>query len=236
MIKGILFDKDGTLIEFNSLWIDSTYEFLKNITEIYNQESKLEELAFKVGLEGKTVREDSALAGKTSADLARIISNTLAVDFDWILKELNDFYYRKIKENPEKIKPVCDLTELFAQLKSSGLKIGIVTADNYDVTQYILEVLQLLEYVDFIATADLYERKPNVEALQVFCNQYDIELDEVIHVGDTSIDMEFSKHCLYGVGVLTGIGSASLLSTYTPYVLNNVAELVNQDGKVTFPA
>ncbi|MEK5036948.1 HAD family hydrolase [Sporosarcina sp. FSL K6-3457] len=236
MIKGILFDKDGTLIEFNSLWIDSTYEFLKNITQIHNQESKLEELAFKIGLEGQTVREDSALAGKTSADLADIISNVLMVDFDGILKELNHFYYQKIKENPEKIKPVCNLSALFTQLKSNGLKIGIVTADNYDVTKYILEVLQLLEYVDFIATADLYERKPHVEALQVFCHQQNLELDEVIHIGDTSIDMEFSKHCLYGVGVLTGVGSASLLSTYTPYVLNNVADLIDHDGKVTFPA
>jgi phosphoglycolate phosphatase len=236
MIKGILFDKDGTLIEFNSLWIESTYEFLESITRIHNQEDKLAEIAYNVGLEGKTVREDSALAGKTSGDLAEIISATLEVECESILKELDRFYYEKVKQNPGNIKPVCDLQQLFGQLKSNGLKIGIVTADNYDVTKYILDMLKLTEQVDFIATADLYDKKPNIEALQVFCHEQNLQFDEVIHIGDTSIDMEFSKHCSYGVGVLTGIGTKPALLKYTPYVLNNVAELINQDGGLSLPA
>lgn len=236
MIKGILFDKDGTLIEFNSLWIDSTYEFLEMITNEHKQAHKLEALAFEIGLEGNVVREDSALAAKTSADLADIISRILSIDFDHVLHTLNHFYYEKTIQNPERIRPVCDLATLFRQLKSNHIKVGIVTADNYDVTKYILDVLQLSEYVDFIATADLYEKKPHSEALQVFCTEHQLTRNEVIHIGDTSTDMEFSRHCSYGIGVLTGLGSTSLLKNYTPYVLNNVSELIDQEGRVKLPA
>ena len=102
------------------------------------------------------------------------------------------------------------------------------------MTQFTLNHLGINEYVDFIATADTYEKKPNVEAMQVFCEKFNLERNEIIHIGDTKVDMEFSKHGLLGVGVLSGVSSEKTLRKYTPYVINTIEYLFDREGNFIF--
>ena len=238
MIKGILFDKDGTLIKFNSLWIDSTYKMIHSIVSEFtkkNIEEICEEIARAVGLHGNQVKEDSILAGQTSEDLSMVVATVLNADKAMIHERVKDFYYKSVVENSDEIQAVCDLPSLFKQLKKNKLKIGIVTADNSDVTKFTMQKLGIEPYVDFLATADLYDKKPGREAMQVFCEKFDLQTNEVIHIGDTAVDMEFSKHGLLGIGVLSGVSSEETLKQFTPYVINSVAELVDSNGKLHIP-
>lgn len=235
MIKGILFDKDGTIVEFNRMWIDSTYKFLQRITERHNQRNKLEKIAFQIGLDGKTVRENSLLAGYTSLELADVISKTLCLERGSVQKELDQFYLENIKNHPKNIKPVCDVKKLFSILQENNYKIGIVTADNYDVTVFTLSHLGILSNIDFIATAELYQPKPHPEALHAFCEKFHMNSNEVIHIGDTIVDLEFAKHCQYGIGVLSGTSSKDTLLKATPFVLNHIGDLLDAEGNVQLP-
>ena len=54
-IKGILFDKDGTLIEFGSMWISISKNVIGDVLEKYNidgGESLMEELLLKKDVSG----------------------------------------------------------------------------------------------------------------------------------------------------------------------------------------
>ena len=237
MIKGILFDKDGTLIEFNSFWVESAYAMIHSIVSEYSKDNMIEksqEIARLIGLDGNDVKEDALLAAYTSEDLAIVISNSLQVDRNLIHRKINDFFYEEVVTKSDNMKAVGDLVALFKKLKKRHFRIGIVTADNLDVTQFTLNKLGINQYVDFIATADTYKKKPNVEAMQVFCDQFHLQWNEVIHIGDTMVDMEFSKHGLLGVGVLSGVSSEETLRKFTPYVLKTVEDLFDSEGKFLF--
>ncbi|WP_249872377.1 HAD family hydrolase [Oceanobacillus saliphilus] len=238
MIKGVLFDKDGTLVEFNSLWVNSTYTMIHSIVSKYMKkdiEETSQKIATAVGLTGNQVKEDSILAGKTSEDLAHVIANMLGADKNAIHEQVNQFYYQSVVENSDEIQAICDLPSLFKKLKKNGLKVGIVTADNADVTEYTIQKLGIERYVDFMGTADLYDKKPGAEAMEVFCKKFNLQSDEIIHIGDTSVDMEFSKHGLFGIGVLSGVSSEETLKQYTPYVIDSVAELIDTNGRFRIP-
>ena len=64
MIKGILFDKDGTLIEFNSLWVESAYAMIHAIVSEFAKDNRIEksqEIARLIGLDGNDVKEECPL-------------------------------------------------------------------------------------------------------------------------------------------------------------------------------
>ncbi|AXI10294.1 HAD-IA family hydrolase [Oceanobacillus sp. 143] len=237
MIKGILFDKDGTLIEFNSLWVESTYEMIHTLVKEYantDYAQKCEEIANLIGLEGHQVREDSILASGTSEQMSATIATVLHADQQQVHQKINTFLYEETVRNSNNIKAIGDIRKLFEKLKQDNFTIGIVTADNYDITDYTLRYLGIREHVDFIGTASNYERKPNIEAMQAFCNACHLEKNEVIHVGDSVVDMEFSRHGRLGVGVLSGVGTEDTLRKYTPYIIENVHDLFDQNDKFIF--
>ncbi|KGX87076.1 HAD family hydrolase [Pontibacillus litoralis] len=238
MIKAILFDKDGTLIEFNTLWLQSTYQLVESLVAQYandaKQHIKVDTIARLLGMEEEGVAEHSVLASKTSEDIATIIADELGVDQQIIHEKVNNFYYKHARENRSEIKSIGDVHALFQQLKQNELMIGVVTADNYDVTELTLAQLQVSDQVDFIATADRYEKKPNEEAMDIFCRTFNLKRDEVIHVGDTPTDMEFSRHGRFGVGVLSGVGSETTLKQYTPHVIASIQQLIDNKGKFIY--
>ncbi|MEH7273666.1 HAD family hydrolase [Neobacillus vireti] len=237
MIKGILFDKDGTLIEFNSFWVESAYSMIDSFVNEYSKDNRIEknlEIAHLIGLDGNDVKEDALLAAYTSEDLANVISHSLQVEKHLIHKRINDFFYEEVVNRSDQMKAVGNLVLLFKKLKELHFRIGVVTADNLNVTQFTLKKLGINEYVDFIATADTYKKKPNVEAMQVFCDKYNLQRNEVIHIGDTMVDMEFAKHGLLGVGVLSGVSSEVTLRKFTPYVIETVEHLFDREGRFLF--
>ena len=99
MIKGILFDKDGTLIEFDSLWVGSTYAMIDSIVKEYARDNlveKMQEIARLVGLDGNRVKEDALVAAYTAEDLAMVIANALQVEVNEIHEKINAFFMKKL--------------------------------------------------------------------------------------------------------------------------------------------
>ena len=217
MIKAILFDKDGTLLKFSDIWVDSIVKFLneKNLSE-----DKKKKLFKKIGVkENNEVEENSILSSETVKDLALIFSEFLDGEIDEIYREIDDFLLEFLKENKEEIVETCDLKNLFIDLKSRGIIIGLFTSDNFRNAKFSMEYLNLDDFIDFYAAADLYEKKPNTESLEIFKDKYSLKDEEIIIVGDSKVDMIFGKDTIK-LGVLCGTGSREMLLKYT----ENIAE------------
>lgn len=218
MIKAILFDKDGTLLKFSDIWVDSIVKFLneKNLSE-----DKKKKLFKKIGVkENNEVEENSILSSETVKDLALIFSEFLDGEIDEIYREIDDFLLEFLKENKEEIVETCDLKNLFIDLKSRGIIIGLFTSDNFRNAKFSMEYLNLDDFIDFYAAADLYEKKPNTESLEIFKEKYSIKDEEIIIVGDSKVDMIFGKNTIK-LGVLCGTGSREMLLKYTENIAEN---------------
>ena len=223
MIKAILFDKDGTLLEYTEGWVDSIVEFLEEKTI---DEGKRKKLFKEIGIrEDGGVEENSILSSETAMDLAIIFSKYLDEDLGEIYKEIDDYLLNYLKENNNFIRETCDLKGLFEVLKRREILIGIFTSDNYRQAKYSMEYLNLDSYIDFYAAADIYEKKPNRESLEVFKDKYSLEDKEIMVVGDSRVDMVFGKDTIK-VGVLCGTGSREMLEKYTDNIINDPSEIL----------
>ena len=165
------------------------------------------------------MEENSILSSETVKDLALIFSEFLDGEIDEIYREIDDFLLEFLKENKEEIVETCDLKNLFIDLKNRGIIIGLFTSDNFRNAKFSMEYLNLDKFIDFYAAADLYEKKPNTESLEIFKEKYSLKDEEIIIVGDSKVDMIFGKDTIK-LGVLCGTGSREMLLKYT----ENIAE------------
>ena len=224
MIKAVLFDKDGTLLEFSDLWIDSVIGFLK---EKDLTEEDRRSLYKKVGInENNKVEENSILSSETARDLAKIFSEFIKEDEEKIYKELDNYLLDFLKNSKSEIKETCDLKKLFEYLKSKNIIIGIFTSDNYRQAKFSMEYLKVDSFIDFYAAADLYKKKPDTEGLEIFKEKYNLRDKEIMIVGDSKVDMIFGKDTIK-VGVLCGTGSKEMLEEYTENIVENPMEVLS---------
>lgn len=223
MIRAILFDKDGTLLQFTEGWVDSIVGFLED--KILDDNKKSE--AFReIGIrEDGGVEENSILSSETAMDLAIIFSKYLDEDLDEIYRELDDHLLNYLKENNKFIRETCDLRSLFEALRDRGILIGIFTSDNYRQAKYSMDYLGLDSFIDFYAAADIYKKKPNKESLEVFKKKYSLEDQEIIIVGDSRVDMVFGEDTVK-VGVLCGTGSREMLAKYTDNIIDDPSQVL----------
>ena len=223
MIRAILFDKDGTLLQFTEGWVDSIVGFLEN--KILD-DNKKREVFREIGIrEDGGVEENSILSSETAMDLAIIFSKYLDEDLDEIYGELDDHLLNYLKENNKFIRETCDLRSLFEALRDREILIGIFTSDNYRQAKYSMDYLGLDSFIDFYAAADIYKKKPNKESLEVFKKKYSLEDQEIIIVGDSRVDMVFGEDTVK-VGVLCGTGSREMLAKYTDNIVDDPSQVL----------
>lgn len=223
MIRAILFDKDGTLLQFTEGWVDSIVGFLED--KILDDNKKRE--AFReIGIrEDGGVEENSILSSETAMDLAIIFSKYLDEDLDEIYRELDDHLLNYLKKNNKFIRETCDLRKLFEALRDRKILIGIFTSDNYRQAKYSMDYLGLDSFIDFYAAADIYKKKPNKESLEVFKKKYSLGDQEIIIVGDSRVDMVFGEDTVK-VGVLCGTGSREMLAKYTDNIVDDPSQVL----------
>ena len=197
--------------------MDSIVKYLSKKNLNHDDKKKLFK---KIGVrENNEVEENSILSSETVEDLALIFSEFMDESQEEIYKDIDDFLLEFLKENKSEIKETCDLKSLFTDLKNRGIIIGLFTSDNYRQAKYSMEYLNLDSFIDFYAAADLYEKKPSIESLEIFKKKYSLRDQEIIIVGDSKVDMIIGKDTLK-LGVLCGTGSREMLERYT----ENIAE------------
>ncbi|MGG7620760.1 HAD family hydrolase [Bacillus coreaensis] len=210
-IKGILFDKDGTLIEFTGLWKAIAKGLVEELVDPHNFLLK-EKLLGKIGLINDEVSPTSILASGTTKDIADAFRQVLLDEHVIFPEPLYSWIELKIleltKQNIHAVKPAANLKPLFDRLKEKGLRMGVATADDQETTLLTLDLLGLTHYFDFIGTSDRYEKKPHPHMMEAFCEVVGLSVEEVVMVGDTSVDIAFARNarCQYVIGVHSGAG------------------------------
>lgn len=234
-IKGILFDKDGTLIDFFSLWVEAARKvipefILRNHLEADQQLDRL--LYEAIGMKGDRIDPDGGLAYKSYREIAedlRMALETRKIEMtgNFIEQQIKELFLKNTQGKDANIVPITELPSLFEELKKKDLYIGMATADTRQSAEQCMNQLGVLEYLDYIGGDDGKRRpKPYPDMLFDFAEQSGILPQEVLVAGDTRNDMVFAEKAgATSVGVLSGVSCEKDLIAFADYILPSVKEI-----------
>lgn len=225
-IRGILFDKDGTLIDYLKSWTPVNYE-LGRIAAA--GDAKLaDHLLRACGMNPETglVEADSLLAAGTAVEIAEgMVAAGATVPLEILSDEFDGLFAR----SGDYAMPVTDLAQFFQRLRQAGFRLGVASSDNERSIRQTAERFGFLVNLDFIAGYDSgHGVKPEPGMVLAFCAATGLAPAEVAMVGDNNHDMHMGRTAGTGltIAVLTGTGTRQSLSAAADHVFDDITALI----------
>lgn len=183
-IKAVAFDLDGTLINTEKLIIASYHAVFNKFRPDY----KL------------TKEEDISFIGPP---LKIMFNKYFKEDFDTLLKTYRDFAE---KHTTELSGVYPHVNEILTYLKNKGYIVCLVTSRFSSSALDMLRIFSLEKYFDkIVCLDDVKEEKPSPEGINLILNEYSLNPDQLIFIGDTKSDYMAGVNA----GVYTGLVSWS---------------------------
>lgn len=234
--QAILFDKDGTLIDFKHMWLVWLEYVISQILQkcqLTNELFNVLEKAIGVDLAHKWIDPEGAMASGNLTSLREAIASCLAPYGVKNIEAVNTFN-EVVKASETEVDwtaithPVPGLKETLAELKDKGIKMAVVTADTSRRAENTLASLGLTAFFDAVIGADLVKKtKPAPEMAFLACEVLNVQPREAVVVGDNVTDMCMGQEAgLVGkIGVLTGVCFKHQLEAVADVVVKSVAEI-----------
>lgn len=221
LIDAVLFDKDGTLFDFQQSWGGVAVSVLNQLAR---DPAHAADLAAAMGFDPATRRfaPDSPMIAGTAADIAAAMLPLLpGLGAKALEAELN----RAAVLAP--MHPAVDLGRVLQDLRDRGLRIGLATNDTEAPARAHLTEAGILDLFDFIAGCDSgHGAKPEPGMLLAFARELDLPVGRVVMVGDSRHDLLAGRAAgMRVVGVLTGIADRAELEPHADVVLPDIAGL-----------
>jgi len=225
-IRGILFDKDGTLLDFNATWVPANRAVARMVA---NGDEGLALRLLEAGGQDDatgTVKPGSLLAASDIGVIAEVWGE-LAPDHGQsdLVGMMDEIFQR---EGAISSAPIDGLANTINSLKEHGLTLGIATNDSEAGARVTLAPFDVLHNFDFLAGYDSgHGAKPGPGMVHGFCASCDLEVHEVVVVGDNRHDLEMGRNAKAGmvVGVLSGTSARGDLETLADHVMENIGGL-----------
>lgn len=225
-IRGILFDKDGTLIDFPSTWTPVLRVLALEFAQ--GDRARADEFMAKAGYDHAQARFKPGsvwAAGNTLDLVAAWLPDAPDGERDRVARWVDD-YCEKIA--PDTAVPVTDLVRLFGRLRQSGMSLGVATNDVTRAATATMERLGVTGMLSVILGYDSVGRpKPAADMVIAFCAKAAVEPGEVAVVGDNLHDLVMARAAGAGlaIGVLTGNGTHEDLGPYADHLIASIEDL-----------
>jgi len=223
-IRGLLFDKDGTLFDFEKTWNSWTSKILTEVSKQSNVSISALADAIDFDLKtGKLLPQSIVIAGTHRQVTAALHTKLSNWDFEHLESYLLDYV---IKTRQYEVVP---LQKYFRKLKSEGLLLGVMTNDAERGAQAHLAAAGILDLLDFVAGSDTgFGCKPAPEPLLAFAKITGLKPDEIAMVGDSLHDLQAAQAAgMMRVAVLTGVATEDELKKHADLVLPSIANLLD---------
>ncbi|MBX2867198.1 MAG: HAD family hydrolase [Acidiferrobacterales bacterium] len=227
-LKGILFDKDGTLLDFNGTWLAAYRAASEIIADYSGGKLSAEEILIHGGYvpEENQWKPESVLAAGSSREILASWNSLLDIPLDPpVLKRIGEAFHIGASGLVPAVDP---LFPCMAQLRESGFVLGIATMDSEKGAIRMAESMGIANQFDFICGADSgFGEKPDPGMVQAFVSATGIEAAAVVMVGDSPRDIMMGINARVGmsVGVTSGAHSREELLTHTDHVLDHIGYL-----------
>jgi phosphoglycolate phosphatase len=228
-IRGIVFDKDGTLIDFKKTWVPVLLASAKALADTVDRGDMAGMMLDAVGrdpVSGRIMAGSQLASGTTDVVAGRwrdIVPELPPLD--QVVAWLDDYWMRRTLAN---LHPVTPLQPLLSGLRESGYLLGLATNDAERAAHLTLEKLAIGDLFDQVFGYDTgHGAKPEPGMILEFCRVAGLSANEVAMVGDSPADLNAGRAagCGLVVAVLTGASGEGLLAPLADVVLPSIAEL-----------
>ncbi|MDQ2065672.1 HAD family hydrolase [Xinfangfangia sp. CPCC 101601] len=221
MIRGIVFDKDGTLFDFRASWGRWAQGFL---TQIARDDAHARQLAAAIGYLPDTNNFDPS---------SPVIAGTAKEIAGALLPHLEGHTLESLTQQIDAVATGVPMSEavplraLFEEFRARGLKLGVATNDSEIPARAHLERHGLTDLLDFIAGWDSgHGAKPGPGMCLAFATATGLDPAEVLMVGDSLHDLHAGQAAgMRPIAVLTGIAGEADLAPHAEVVLADIGGL-----------
>jgi phosphoglycolate phosphatase len=219
-LRGIVFDKDGTLFDFRRSWGRWTETVLHSLSDGGDPAAMARAIGF-LPHTGDFMADSPVIAG-TPRDIAEALAPSLP---GWRIDAL-EAHLNQLSGAAE-MQPVTPLVPFLTGLRDRGLRLGLATNDTEAPARMHLARHGLTDLFDLIAGCDSgWGAKPGPGMLTAFAAHAGLSPDRVAMVGDSRHDLAAGRAAgMVTVGVLTGIAGADDLSDLADTVMADITHL-----------
>ena len=196
-IKALIFDKDGTLTDTSTLWFEPTIlvlDELVNRNEMNLTNAEHDELFDRLGITETDIIENSVIASGTVRDMLEVLNEFRTIDIEENYDFVVQYFAEYILNHPEKIQTLGNVKRALGNLREKGYIIALVTNDSRLPAEAVLQVAGIGELFDFVGTTDEFPSKPATDSLYAIQSKFGVSFDEMIYIGDSTVDEEFAKN------------------------------------------
>lgn len=178
MIKAIIFDMDGVIIDSEPLHIKLERELFKNLGLNISHEEHL------------------SFVGSTSHYMWDAVKNkyNLPYTVEELVEADRTKYLNYISSPEGSIKPIDGVNELIKELHSCGLKLAVASSSPIDVIELVVKTLKLDKYFDVLVTGDYVDKsKPEPDIFLYAANKLGVKPDECVVIEDSYNGVQAAK-------------------------------------------
>ncbi len=223
-LKGLLFDKDGTLIDFNRSWLPP----MKAAANLVAERAGRPELATRLLIDGGYLPEqdswakDSIIAFETSEAMLDSWAEYTSTE---LIESITPQIQQLVLDALHNAVPVVsDIKPLFRKM-SERYTLGVASMDDEINVDRTLCGLDLHDDIVFYCGADSgFGHKPDAGMVEAFCAHTEFEAADVAVVGDSLHDLKMARAAgAVAIGVLSGASSEKTLAPHADYLFPDIA-------------
>ena len=221
-VRGVLFDKDGTLFDFHLSWGSWAAALLRDLTAGDDVAATRIGHAMGYDLVARRFDPDSPVIAGTPQEVAALLSPQLpGMSQEVLLARIN------ASAGEARMVPAVPLEPLLSGLRGRGLRLGVATNDAEAPAQAHLEAADVAGHFEFIAGFDSgHGAKPAPGMLLAFARAARLAPESVLMVGDSTHDLLAGRAAgMRTVGVLTGPAGHADLAPHAHSVIRDIGAL-----------
>ena len=224
-LHGILFDKDGTLIDFNGTWGPTTVKVFQHLTK--GDPVMLAELAAvnHFDLATQTFAPTSPFIAGSSDYYGPLWAKVLGRTDLAALKTEMDL--KLAEEGVIHLAPIGDPVAIVAALHARGARLGLATNDSEGAGRRQVTALGLAPYIDFIVGYDSgHGAKPLPGMVEAFAAFTGLAPATIALVGDSIHDLHAARAAgAVAIAVLSGPAGRAELEAHADHILDDISQL-----------
>lgn len=209
MIKGVIFDMDGVLVDNRDIHIEAFLIFLKR----YGIEAKAGDLSWMFGMGNDEI-------------MPRLLPTEI-IEKKGIkaLADEKEQVYREIFA--DSIKPMPGLTDFLKNIRSHGIKCAVGSSGNTDNVNFVLEKCSIANMFDAIANGDMVARaKPAPDVFLLAAQLLGLPAGECLVIEDSFAGIEASRSAgMKVIGMATTYTREELSKEDTVMIVSDFREL-----------
>lgn len=201
MVKGVIFDLDGTLID--------TIEGLANSVNYA--------LSF-YGFPNHSVEKYRTFVGN---GVGKLVERALPEGKKYLLGEVRKVFEKHYSETMLDILPVYDgIWDLIEYLKKKNIKMAVNTNKMDIFAKPMIKKVFGDIFFETLGEVSEFGRKPSPEGAKYLVDKIGLKVSDCVYVGDSGVDVETAKNAdMRGISVTWGFVPKSVLKTYNPQIM-----------------